>query len=75
MPLHVEDRPQEVKIATCSADKARKFFNYKTKTKIEDAVKKTVQFIKERGTRDFDYNLPLEIKNFKTPSTWRDKTI
>ena len=74
-PQHVEDRPQEVKIATCSADKARKFLNYKTNTRIQEAVKKTAEFIKKRGIRNFDYNLPLEIENAKTPSTWRNKTI
>ena len=29
-PIYVEDRPNEVKHATCSADKARKLLNYKT---------------------------------------------
>ena len=74
-PQHVEDRPQEVKIATCSADKARRFLNYKTNTRIQEAVRKTAEFIKKRGTRNFDYNLPIEIENAKTPSTWRNKTI
>ena len=30
-PIYKKDRPREVKHATCSADKARKLLNYKTK--------------------------------------------
>jgi len=74
-PIHVEDRPQEVKIATCSADKAKKFLNYKTNTSVEESVKQTVEFIKKRGVREFNYNLPLEIQNEKTPKTWKNKII
>ena len=34
-PTYVKSRPQEVSFATCSADKARKLLNYKTKTDLE----------------------------------------
>lgn len=74
-PIYVDDRPQEVKIATCTADKARSFLNYKTKVTIEKSVENSVKFIKERGIRKFNYNLPLEIINEKTPITWKNKTI
>ena len=30
-PIHKKDRPQEVKHATCSSNKARKLLGYKTK--------------------------------------------
>ena len=74
-PIFVKDRPKEVKFATCSSDKARKLLNYKTKTTLEKAVIKTTEFIKERGPRDFNYHLPLEIINSKTPETWLNKLI
>ncbi len=74
-PIYVQDRPQEVKIATCTADKAKKLLNYKTKLTIEKSVEKTVRFIKERGAKKFNYDLPLEIINEKTPSTWKNKLI
>ena len=74
-PIFVKDRPQEVKIATCSAEKARKFLNYKTKTTIEESVKKSINHIKKQGIRKFNYNLPLEIINEKTPITWKKKII
>ena len=74
-PIYVKDRPQEVKIATCNADKARKFLNYKTQVTIEKSIEKSIKFIKERGLKKFEYNLPLEIVNKKTPLTWKNKII
>ena len=61
-PIHVKDRPREVKNALCSADKARKILNYKTNTKLETAIRMTAEYIKKNGTREFKYNLPLEIQ-------------
>tara|TARA_B100000902_G_scaffold393698_1_gene448456 strand:- start:107 stop:1111 length:1005 start_codon:yes stop_codon:yes gene_type:complete len=74
-PEYVLDRPQEVKFATCSADKSRKLLNYKTKTNLKDAISKTCDYIKTKGVKDFKYYLPIEIENDKTPKTWIDKLI
>ena len=74
-PIHVDDRPQEVKHATCSADKARQVLNYKTTTDLETAVERTIDYIKKRGTKPFDYTFPLEIVNSKTPRTWKERLI
>ena len=74
-PLHLSDRPKEVKFATCSANKSRKLLNYKTKTSLKEAIKKTTEFIKKRGTKPFKYYLPVEIINDKTPETWVKKLI
>ena len=73
--IHKEDRPREVKHATCSADKARKLLNYKTKISLEEGIKKTYDYIKKRGTKDFDYRLSIEIDNDLTPTTWKNKEI
>ena len=73
--LHVPDRPKEVKFATCSAKKSRKLLNYKTKTSLKEAIKKTKEFIKKNGTKDFKYYLPVEIVNEKTPESWVKKLI
>ena len=74
-PIHYEDRPKEVKLATCSADKARRLLNYSTTTNLKTAVAKTAEYIRQRGTRKFKYHLPLEIINDKTPKTWKDRLI
>jgi len=74
-PIYIDDRPQEVKVATCSSDKARKLLGYKTTTTVEDAIAKTVEYIREVGTKPFDYDFPLEIQNDKTPKTWKDRLM
>ena len=75
-PIYKKDRPQEVKEATCSADKARKLLNYKTKTDLYTGIKKTYEYIKKRGSKPFDYSkLNLEIVNSLTPEVWINKEI
>ena len=72
-PKYIKGRPQEVLEATCSADKARRLLNYKTKTKLDHGLKKMIDFIKEKGVKKFRYHLDLEIINSKTPKTWKEK--
>ena len=70
---YTQGRPQEVKHATCSSDKARKLLGYKTTTTVEEAVTKTADWIRKNGTKPFKYHLPLEIVNEKTPKTWTER--
>ncbi len=74
-PIHIAGRPQEVKYATCSAEKARKLLNYQTSTSLDSAIEKTAEYIKNAGSKEFKYHLPLEIINEQTPSTWKDKLM
>ena len=74
-PIYKKDRPKEVKHATCSADKARALLKYKTKVTLNEGIKKTFDYIKNRGVRPFDYNINIEIDNELTPSTWKNKEI
>jgi UDP-glucose 4-epimerase len=73
--IHVRARPKEVKEASCSSDKARKLLNYETKTSLKESIKLTADFIRSKGTRKFNYNLPIEIKSEITPETWTKKII
>ncbi len=74
-PIYVPGRPQEVKEASCSSNKARKLLDYKTKTSLKESVKLTADYIRSKGTRNFIYNLPVEIRSDITPETWTKKTI
>ena len=74
-PIYKDDRPREVKHASCSADKARKLLNYKTKTDLKNGIIKTYDYIKKRGPKPFDYHINLEIKNDLTPDTWMKKEL
>ena len=73
--IYRKDRPREVKHATCSATKARKLLNYKTKTNLRDGIIKTYDYIKKRGTKPFEYHINLEIKNELTPEVWLKKEL
>jgi len=74
-PLYVNERPLEVKYATCSADKARRLLHYETQVSFRQGIQSMVRFVKERGPREFTYHLPIEIRNRLTPNTWTDKLI
>jgi UDP-glucose 4-epimerase len=72
-PIYFEDRPNEVKHATCSADKARKLLGYKTSISLPDSLDKVIKYIKDNGVSDFEYNYDVEILNEMTPKTWKNK--
>ena len=72
-PKFYLDRPNEVKHATCSSDKARKLLNYKTTVTLDKSIDKVIAHIKAKGVKKFKYNYNLEIKNDKTPITWTNK--
>jgi UDP-glucose 4-epimerase len=73
--IHMPDRPREVKHASCSADRARQVLNYETKTTLEESVRQTVDYVRSRGAKPFDYTYPLEIINEKTPKTWSERLM
>ena len=72
-PLYMPGRPQEVKLANCSADKARQLLGYKTEWSLRDGLLEMIEYIRHRGTRPFNYHLDLEIITDKTPRTWTDR--
>jgi UDP-glucose 4-epimerase len=74
-PTYIADRPNEVKYATCDATKARAQLGYNTSTTLIDGIRSTIQHIKEKGPKPFDYSYPLEIINEKTPKTWSERLM
>ena len=72
-PVYFADRPNEVKNAVCSSDKARRMLNYRTTVSLDDSIDKVIEYIKKAGTKNFTYNYKLEIQNEKTPLTWLKK--
>jgi len=74
-PVYMPGRPQEVKLANCSAEKARNLLGYKTGYSLKQGLKEMIAFIKERGAKPFKYHLDLEIVNKKTPKVWRDRML
>ena len=72
-PTYMTGRPQEVKFATCSANKARKLLGYRTKYTLEEGLSEMIEYIKDRGVKEFEYHLPVELLTDKTPKTWAEK--
>jgi len=74
-PRFVQDRPLEVRDATCSADLARDLLGYESTVPLRRGVEALVAWVRERGPRPFRYHLPLEIVTDKTPDTWRKRLM
>lgn len=75
-PIFVPDRPREVKIATCSADKARDQLGYRTSRSLRDGLSEMITWMRGLGTlREFQYDLPLEIVSDTIPKTWTQQMI
>ena len=74
-PIHVPDRPNEVKRASSSNKKAMELLDYNPTKVLEEGIEEMVQWIQERGAKEFEYELPIEIVNEKTPDTWVKRMI
>ena len=74
-PIYVPERPQEVKVATCSANKARDILRYRTTVNLENGLTKLASWIAENGPKEFYYHVPVEIDSELTPKTWTQKQI
>jgi UDP-glucose 4-epimerase len=74
-PIYKPDRPQEVKLANCSADKARELLDYEAQYILRDGLQEMVEWINDEGPRDFSYHIDVEIVNDQTPDTWTDELI
>jgi len=74
-PLHFPDRPQEVKNAYCSNEKAIRILGYKTSVTLEEGIEKMWTWAQQQGPQEFQYLESLEIQNNLTPKTWTEKLI
>lgn len=73
--IHLRDRPQEVRDAWCSSDKARGVLGYRTTRLLDDGLRDIVAYIGIVGPRKFRYHLDLEIRNERTPRTWTERLM
>lgn len=74
-PIYMPDRPREVKLATCSANKLRNLLGYNTQVFIDEGLEKLVDWIRVTGPKPFSYHFNVEINNHLLPRTWRDRLI
>ena len=74
-PIYLDARPSEVRLAHCSADKARELLDYSTRYELSEILSNMIDWVKIRGTGPFNFNLPVEIQNKLTPKTWVNQDI
>lgn len=72
IPLHMDSRPNEVKEAYCSSDKARALLGYKEQQSLDDCLKQMAAYI---NPEPFVYDFPLEIASDKMPRTWAERLM
>ena len=72
-PIYFPSRPNEVKLAYCSSDKARNLLNYKSTVDLSTSLDKIISKIKKDGVKPFEYIYEVEINNELTPETWVNK--
>jgi UDP-glucose 4-epimerase len=74
-PIYLDERPQEVNLASCSADLARELLDYRTSTSLDKGLEELVNWIQEMGPKPFEYHIPLEFITPKTPKTWSQRIM
>lgn len=75
-PKYLPMRPQEVKEAFCTNDKAKKLLGYKTSTSLSHGVAKMVAWASTMGPQKFKYlEHGLELETKDTPLLWSRKLI
>lgn len=67
------DRPQEVKNAFVSVEKAKKELKYSAIANNLEIIRDLRDYILQRGIKDFEYKLPIEFIKEDTPKTWTEK--
>jgi UDP-glucose 4-epimerase len=76
-PEFYPGRPSEVHQAYCSDEKTRTVLGYESQWDLDAGLKELIGWIAERGPREFEYHLPLEITRtpLQIPRTWTERTM
>jgi len=73
-PVHVEERPGEVKFAYCTTEKSQRLLGFKTKHTLRAGIRKMVDWAAWIGPHEPSYTVPLEIKK-RVPKVWKEKLV
>jgi len=74
-PIYLPSRPQEVKYAFSSYQKAKLLLNYEPKTNLAEGLKKMIAWAKEIGYEEPKYLSEIELPSVNIPRTWKEKLI
>ncbi len=74
-PHYLPARPQEVKYAWSTNDKARKLLGYEDNISFKEGVRRMWEWAKARGPMQPKYMDSLELETADVPRTWKEKLI
>ncbi|MEK7583054.1 MAG: NAD-dependent epimerase/dehydratase family protein [Patescibacteria group bacterium] len=74
-PIHVPDRPQEVKYAYSDHTQAKKILKFKATIDIREGMKSMVAWAKQLGPQKFTYLDEMDLDHPDTPKTWKEQLI
>jgi len=75
-PIYLPARPKEVRDAYCTDEKARRLLGYRTTVKLEDGIRRMIEWAKELGGQKPRYmEEGLEIATSSIPITWTQRLI
>lgn len=74
-PDYYPERGCDAYHAHCSSDKARKLLGFEATHSVDDCFKEMIEDIKTKGTKPFDYFMPIEIPSEKCPRTWKERLL
>ena len=70
---HVPERVGDTKFAYCSVKKLERILGYRPGMPLWQCIDEMVEDVRKRGPRPFNYSLPIEIKNKRTPKAWTER--
>jgi len=75
-PVHLPQRPLEVRHAYCTDDKARRLLGYRTTVSLEEGIGRMIEWAKGLGPQEPRYmDEGLELTTEQTPVTWTQRLI
>lgn len=75
LPVYFPDRPQEVKHAFSTHDKAKKLLDYCPKVKLREGIRKMIEWARILGYQKPIYLEEIELTSNSIPKTWEKKLI
>ena len=75
LPVYLPDRPQEVKHAFSTHDKAKKMLGYCPKVKLKEGIRKMIEWARILGYQKPIYLEEIELISKDMPKTWKKKLI
>jgi UDP-glucose 4-epimerase len=75
-PVHLPSRPQEVREAYCTVDKAEGLLGYKTSVDLDEGLRRMLEWARDLGPQESRYlEDGLELVSGDVPATWRERLI